>query len=561
MEDKKDARGARSHADMGQRKPLREVVAELDQDILRLLVRRHNLLAKMRKNGHLEAAEEKFLRESWQNDVARVSRDPNLSGRFFALMQQISFLPRPAAGAGLAAEATQRRQAFNLAPAAGEIDFELKAPVSGQQTCAWLYLAAASGQPLRLENCLQNDAIVDCIRCLVDLGGAVSRQEDGGIIARSAQPIGAPDRVIHVGSSQFLFYLFLAHYIGRPGRAKFSGSDQLTLANFSILTKIVPSLGARITFTIPKNAALPARLESPGLLPQSIKAGADFPPLLVHALLLAAPFYELPFTLNLAEFPHRADILAQVLPIYRSCGVNFSQQAGMVSVIPGAVRLPERPSLPVEPELAAFLLAFPTVRGGRALLGGFWPDWPKSNAAWQMAACASWKREKDELRVEAGKPFGEYKPAQAVASPDWVFPLLAGLAASAALLGGKAVLPRAMWNDADTEDYLTHLGLCLGDEGQLDCGERYQGQAWNAPTPAWAMALALAALCRKTAMGIPLGNPGIVTELWPQFWSFYNSLPKPQLKKTNQEKPEKSRRRIITNVVAVPPAITDEDWD
>ena len=77
---------------------LREVVTEIDRDILRLLLKRHNLIGKMRgSRPRLDPAEEKFLREAWQKAVAKVSRDADLSGRFFALMQDATFLPRPPA--------------------------------------------------------------------------------------------------------------------------------------------------------------------------------------------------------------------------------------------------------------------------------------------------------------------------------------------------------------------------------------------------------------------------------------------------------------------------------
>ena len=80
------------------RRPLREVVSDIDRDILRLLLRRHNLLARMHNSkGFLEPAEEKALRESWEAAVSRVSRDARLSGRFFSLMQEVEFLPRPSA--------------------------------------------------------------------------------------------------------------------------------------------------------------------------------------------------------------------------------------------------------------------------------------------------------------------------------------------------------------------------------------------------------------------------------------------------------------------------------
>ena len=78
------------------RRPLREVVGDIDRDILRLLLRRHNLLARMHNSkGFLDPAEEKALRESWEAAVSRVSRDARLSGRFFSLMQEVEFLPRP----------------------------------------------------------------------------------------------------------------------------------------------------------------------------------------------------------------------------------------------------------------------------------------------------------------------------------------------------------------------------------------------------------------------------------------------------------------------------------
>ncbi len=64
------------------RRPLREVVSNIDRDILHLLLRRHNLLARMHNSkGFLDPAEEKALRESWEAAVSRVS--PPLGPLFF----------------------------------------------------------------------------------------------------------------------------------------------------------------------------------------------------------------------------------------------------------------------------------------------------------------------------------------------------------------------------------------------------------------------------------------------------------------------------------------------
>ncbi|MBO6171274.1 MAG: 3-phosphoshikimate 1-carboxyvinyltransferase, partial [Desulfovibrio sp.] len=125
----------REGADARARRPLRDVVCEIDRDILRLLLRRTNLLTKMRgSKPRLEAAEEKALREAWEAAVARVSRDARLSGHFFSLMQEVEFLPRPAAHdeadvpEGAAAREPQHT-AFNLAPAPKPVRLRLAAPL------------------------------------------------------------------------------------------------------------------------------------------------------------------------------------------------------------------------------------------------------------------------------------------------------------------------------------------------------------------------------------------------------------------------------------------------
>ena len=73
---------------------------------------------------------------------------------------------------------------------------------------------------------------------------------------------------------------------------------------------------------------------------------------------------------------------------------------------------------------------------------------------------------------------------------------------------------------------------------------------WPAPALlvwvlAWALCLALGAYLRPQ---IKLANPGAATELLPNFWHIYNSLPKPAWQRPAKETPideKPSRRRII----------------
>ena len=203
------------------RRSLRETVCDIDRDILRMLMRRHNLIKRMyNAKGFLEPAEEKSIRESWEAAVSRVSRDPRLSGRFFTLMQEVEFLPRP----GEDGEA--QRPAFNLAPADMPVRLSMPAPRSCRLTRAWATLAACTGQAVRIAPALMNDPVVDCVKLLNQLGAHANR-DDGAVHVAAGTPLGTPDKVLHVGDSSWNFYLALGHYLGRPSRTKFTGGAAL----------------------------------------------------------------------------------------------------------------------------------------------------------------------------------------------------------------------------------------------------------------------------------------------------------------------------------------------
>ena len=166
-------------------------------------------------------------------------------------------------------------------------------------------------------------------------------------------------------------------------------------------------------------------------------------------------------------------------------------------------------------------------------------------------------------------------------------PLAVALSTMTALRGGRAVLPAGLEAEENVvESYLHAAGLALDAEGCLvawkpgdDMEEAeeqdeegrpvrkprpaLQARGWNAPDAPWAVALALAACARGKQEGFKLGNPGVLTELYPPFWVLYNNLPEPHMTRENKEvpaEPVKSRRRVITSAVAVPPPLEDEDY-
>ena len=584
--DARDARDSRGRDDGAQRRPLRETVCEIDRDILRLLLRRHNILTRMRGDkSRLDSAEEKMLRESWEGAVARISRDARLSGHFFSLMQEVEFLPRPLGerlaenaegsenGGGRDGEAPavqegpDKRIAFNLAPPAKPVRLRMQAPLACRATRAWLMLAAATGQPTRLTPCLMNDPIVDCVKMLIQVGASLTREDDG-VTARPAVALAAPDKVLYVGDSAWNFYLLLGHYLGRPSRAKFMGESSLKLADLSAVRHFLPIMGARLVHVVPKSDGLPARLECSGIIPDSVVMPADTPAELAEGILLAAPGYEHSLMMDLTNHPAQKTILARTLPILRAAGAEVGVEGGVVRIHPTKLEIPAQPDLPMEPELALFLLALPLALGGETSLAGQWPQWPGAEAGWKLLHSLGL-----DLQQQKGKDGNEIKAASAApiknfslaALPtdlpaDWA-PLAVGLAACSALRGGQPTLP-VLPQGTDTyevESFLNALGLEQDNEDRLCKNEQSGVKAgWNAPSPVWAMAFALAACAKQHQK---LGNPGVMTGLYPAFWVLYNSLPEPQPRRAAAESAPAApaRRRIITASVAVPPELKDED--
>lgn len=79
---------------------------------------------------------------------------------------------------------------------------------------------------------------------------------------------------------------------------------------------------------------------------------------------------------------------------------------------------------------------------------------------------------------------------------------------------------------------------------------------WIAPSAPWAAALAVAACARPVTSGFRLGNPYIMSGLFPGFWNGYNNLP--SFRPAKEEEVHK-HRRIRTNVTAVLPEIDEDD--
>ncbi len=564
------------------RRPLRETVCEMDRDILRLVMRRHNMLKRMAgPKGHLDHREEKQIRESWESAVAKVSNDPKLSGLFFSLMQEVTFLPKPGD------DGEPRREAFNLAPVQQPVKLDMDAPASCRATRAWLSLAAGSGQPVKLSGTLMNDAVYDCLKAFNQMGASIIR--DGGTVeALPAEPCGTPDKVVFCGASSFNFYLALGHYLGHPGHAKLAGDSQLRMEGLDAVVSFVPQLGARLVHYIPRSEGLPVRIESSGLLPDAV----DFPDVVpfefIEGMLLAAPFYEKPVTFRFGRHPGRARIEERILPLLAACGAKMEGDCENLHITPSQLELPGEPRLDMEPELAVFLLALAPALSGSVRLRGQWPATPEAEAAVDLFRQAGLevRTGSGQASLESGGSISLPEAGLAIpeALPAGWLPLAMALTCLGALKNRTARMPQGYAPGdvrfAEAEAFARACGLEIQEDGSVVWakpvsirrgdgeGDREElvtiHQVWPAPSAAWACALAVCACARpEPHHGFRLNNPGILTALYPGFWALYNALPDPRLRRAGAEaeaQPQaRERRRIRTSAEAQLTPLDDEE--
>ena len=527
------------------RRTVIEEIADIDGSIIKLLLKRHTLLQRLATpRGHPDAKTEQALRAAWEKGATRVSRDPKVTRQLFSLLQEMHFLPKPAPNEG-------GHQAFGLAPMQQAVKLSMPGPKSCRRTRLYLALAAGSGQALHIEDTLLNDPLTECIKAFNQAGGQLAWQEEGAVLARSCGPLPLPDKVIFVGDDSLNFHLLLGHYLGRPSHAKFTGDSKLKLSDLSALRRFVPLLGARLTNVIPKTIGLPARLEASGMLPQEVNIPAELPADAVTGLLLAAPCWPQPVALDLSLHPQADTLLEEALEILTDCQVKIERNGLRARILPG-VNLPAAPTVGMDLTLAGNLLALPACTGGLARLAGIWPDCAPGRELIRLMENVGLRVERTDDAICTQLP--ERAPMQSrlpgfADLPVRFAPLALILACLPALCGREARLPELPqgFGKDERDDFLQALGIVLEDTRLLPPEAPVHRDAipWTAPSPAWAMAYALAAFARPR---LKLANPGVMTTLYPRFWSLYNALPEPQAHHQtahNEEQHDKTTRRRV----------------
>ena len=565
-------------------------VLDLDRAILKLIGRRCHYIAMLRRHrGQRDAVAEtnteRDLRLAWEEAAQSVSSDPKLARQMFTLLQEIKPL------SDYEQQAQSGKEAFNLAPSPEPADIDLPLIPSLRQAALHIFMSAASGSELRLPGQILHDGLIDLIKALNQVGGRLAWDAQGLITGRAGDGLRFADKVVYAGEDPLHFYLLSALALASPGKVKFTGGSGLKLADLSVWRNTLPAFGARQAHLVPKSNGLPVHIECSAMFPDSVDLPAATPQDGLVALLLAAPFWETPIKLNGAANPAWATALAEALPVLKSCGVIFSQ-TGDVIQFDGQkpTGLPESPALPLDPLLSALFLAIAAFHPGRVKLAGALSQTdPEATALSRLLKWAGVALQSKDGGVSVFRPqeaqgkdkFSAPKDKSPVTAdsgaaldappheglPAAYTPVLLLLAAARAKDTKRPVpLPPLDFGEpafGDAEDldstelplyareFLDLLGADYvpeksGKPAIIRVAARLKPQtgAWTAPSPVWALCLALGAYLRPQ---IKLANPGAATELLPNFWHIYNGLPKPTWQRTpKEEKPdEKPRRRRI----------------
>ena len=547
---------------------------ELDRDLMKMLVRRATLVSRIR-GGRDHASTpaaiqaEKAVRMAWESGALAFSKDPRFTRQLFNLLQDLKVMSK---------EQAESMDSYNLSPPARPVSGAISGPTSARVAQMRIALAACLGAPLTLNHVTLSAALADTIKACNQAGGKVSYEHQGALAKITVEQGSAlvfSDKTLYAGEDLFTLYLMSFLAAGKTGISRFTGGSRLKSADLSPLRHALPLFGARLAHVIPRSQGLPANVESSGAIPPAVLAPADMPFEGVCALLISPLVWQEPVTLDLAALPASVATAAleAVRPLHREMNADVETKGSKLQFAPAPLSLQNAPELPIDPVLAAYLLAIPAFAGGELRLNGSWPShMPGALEVEQLFAWAGMAIESGADHITARiKDGAQNLPLQCSELSPALGPLYLTLMARKCLASsaghnaaGHFPTPLFPVEEADAElaqDFLARLGVAwTADKGVSSSEKQDDGSdpaqaavrfpAWASPDAFWSMAYALGAYLRP---GLRLANPGNVNEAMPTFWGIYNSLPAPsdpavEPGKKNQEEvagDKPARRRII----------------
>lgn len=534
---------------------LSQEIAELDQQLVELLVRRSRLMAKAAKARRsknlptVEPRQEKYLWYVWEEALKREGGSPQTFKRVFAMLNSLGYETEP--------EPSPQPAPFVFKPKPEPVDIDASGPGSAVQAAMAMAFSQMAGRDCAVGPVFIADPLFEMAKALNQVGGRASWGENV-LTMREGQGLSFDKDVVYVGESAVNFLILLMLAASRHGRVRFSGGASLKLLNLSPLARLMPRLGARLSPVDPKLPGLPARLEASAMVEGPVVLDdPELPRATAAALALAAPFFPsgLDFTyatgLEAAVHMHEALDLLERFGV--ACEHDIDGETGRFRAAQAEPTAPETFAPLLDPVLCAYVLALPRMAGGRVKLGGMpapGPLWRDAVAILDAVGC-----QVETSAASVSSTCGEWpqQPRLAPATPE-LLPLAAVLGCAGTTKGAAAIEiaegdPLAADAARLTEAAGCNVELGATEMTQTRPEERqaYHDRPYLAPSPYWALAAALGAYASP---GLKLSNPGVLAEAWPGFMRFYTSLPTvrgeltPPPPKKKDDEPKRKGRRI-----------------
>ncbi|MFP4071098.1 MAG: chorismate mutase [Desulfovibrionales bacterium] len=492
-------------------------IKELDKKITGLLGRRTELLAKAasgrrsRKGKLADPRQEKELWAIWKDVRESQNLDNAIWERIFSLTNSLAYART---------EQTRPEKGFNLFPKPAPLQLTFAGPPHLPATRGGLALAAMLGGSLRIPGAVLNDPLIELAKLLNQVEGKVSWDSEG-ITSESDGALAFDNRTIFCGQDPFNLFLALAMTLPVFGIVKLTGGTSLRNFDLSVLQRFLPAIGARMVHLDPHSAGLPVRIESSGVLPDEVHLPDWVPPSFVHAMLIGWTGHR-----KKTRFFWDGSRDEELFPgwlkdLLSRFGSRMHTRGGHLEISGFDLHAPKLLSLPMDPVATGYALGLPAGRGGFVKAEGIWPDTDEGAKILEKLRAF--------LTVEASPEGIQARFRNMVASNSVAF---TPLSFALAVISGRETLLEITGDDQDLE-FALETGEVLGLDlarlpGEFKVGRTSRSQpagtppTIHAPTPEWAMALALISTFRP---GFTLSNPGIVSSLWPQFWNIYNETP------------------------------------
>lgn len=548
--DEKSAKTRRSEGISPKQADLLEV-CDLDRGIIKLIAKRAKVIERMIQYKSLDAATEKSIRTSWEQNTNKYCPDPKIARELFLLIQSVK-----------AVDETDYDHAYNLAPLPKPVQVNLQAPASSRLARFYMMTAAASGQKTCMKNVALTDSLIHTIKSLNVLGGDLWFENNGTVFSRESKGLQrGSDKIIHVGSDEQSLWLCLALSLGLPYHLKITGENELCKINFAPIAKFLAEFNARLVQVIPASVGLPIRIEASGMIADTIKIPAELPMDFVFALILASPFWESSVRFDMTEYyaglqedEKKRDAwntnLEDIMDCISLCSLPITMEKDSISSTPQPVRIPEEIILASDAEISASFFLLPAFTSGTVSLKG---HWTKKGQQKHLAEIMDFAGLEFTVEGDTATAKGSSGNAKKAVLPPCNEATKTLLTLWAKINGQAVALSAEEKANPVCENFLAHLGYTL----DLERGEDVYAP-FMAPTARWAVAYALGAYLRPR---VKLVNPNILNDYYPFFWRMYNTLPTPSIDKAERKDDTPKPRRVIAQGVYadLPKPISSDD--